>query len=172
MENQTLTPVISIIGGVTLAKILEYFWVSWHTTIVFSIVLLLDFIFGVTAAYVCDKQSVTSTKGWAGIVRKITRFLLPFILIAALKGVGVKDTWQLTNVVFTIMIVTETYSIISNIYAINFKKRLPEIDVFEHLLRQVWKFLLGIINDPELKKPLDSKDLINGEQVKETSDSI
>lgn len=98
---------------------------------------MLDFIFGIAAAYVCDRASVTSTKGWAGIVKKITRFLLPFILIAALKGVGVDNAGQLTNIVFTIMIVTETYSVISNIYAINFKKRLPEIDVFEHLLRQV-----------------------------------
>lgn len=154
MENHILAPLVSIFGGITLAKILEYFGVEGQTVLILGIVLGLDFIFWVVAAYVCDKSSVTSIKARQGITKKLTRFFLPFIIIAALKGMGVEQAANLVNIVFITMIATETYSIISHIYAINFKKKLPEIDVFEYLLRNIGAYIVSLMVDPNKKNEL------------------
>lgn len=45
MENHILAPLVSIFGGITLAKILEYFGVEGQTVLILGIVLGLDFIF-------------------------------------------------------------------------------------------------------------------------------
>lgn len=171
MEKQVIAPIASIFGGVCLAKVLEYFGVSGQTVLILGIVLGLDFIFGIASAYVCKRDSVTSDKAWQGIMKKLTRFFLPFIIIAALKGMGVERAGDLVNIVFITMIATETYSIISNIYAINFKKRLPEIDVFEYLLRNVGAYIFSLIVDPNKKnqpiKPSDFFKRTDSEEPKE-----
>lgn len=148
-EISTWGTIATIAWWFGMAAILEYFQVSSETLIVLSVVLALDYIFGVLDAYITDKQSVTSTKMWQGLVKKITRWMLPLLVVAILRWVWVWDLEYISTVIFSILIITEGYSIIWHFYSINLGKQLPEIDCFEMLLN----FIIGIFkwNLPDIK---------------------
>ena len=62
-----------------------------------------------------------------------------------------------STVIYSILIITEGYSIIGHFFSINTGKELPEIDAFEMLIRFITNLLKGKL--PEVKdKDLDSKE--------------
>jgi len=127
--------ITSVVGGIWLAGILEYFHVSGEVVVIFSVVLALDFVFGVLDAYLLDKYSVTSTQMWKWLRRKITRWMLPFLVIWILRWVWAWDLETVSTVIFSIIIITEGYSIIWHIYSINSDwKQIPEIDAMSLLI--------------------------------------
>lgn len=133
-EISTWGTVATIAWWFGLAAVFEYFQVSEETLIVLSVMLALDYIFGVVDAYITDKESVTSTKMWQWLVKKLTRWMLPLVVIAVLRWVWVWDLEYISMVIFSILIITEGYSIIWHFYSINAGKQIPEIDCFEMLL--------------------------------------
>lgn len=147
----------SVVGGIWLAAILEYFSVSWEVLIILSVVLALDYIFGIADAYMEDKTQVTSTKMWKGLVKKMTRRMLPLLVVAILRWVGAWDLESISTVIFSILIITEGYSIIWHIYSINSDgKKIPEIDAMEMLLTFIsnlikWKM-------PDISKQSETKE--------------
>ncbi len=148
-EISTWGTIAAVAWWFTLAAALEYFQVSQETLIVLSVMLALDYIFWVIDAYITDKESVTSTKMWQGLAKKLTRWMLPLVVIAVLRWVWVWDLSYISTVVFSILIITEGYSIIWHFYSINVGKQLPEIDCFEMLL----DFIINIFkwHLPEIK---------------------
>lgn len=133
--TSTAGAVASVAGGIWLAGILNYFQVSWEVLSILSILLALDYIFWIADAYLEDRTSVTSTKMWKGLVKKMTRWMLPLIVVWILRWVGAWDLAMVSTVIFSILIITEGYSIIGHIYSINSDgKKIPEIDAMEMLL--------------------------------------
>lgn len=145
--------IASVAGGVGLAAILEYFNVSGEVLIILSVMLLLDYIFWVLDAYMLDRESVTSAKMWRGLAKKLTRWMLPLVVIAILRGVWAWDLELASTVIFSILIITEWYSIIGHFYSINEWKQLPEIDAFEMLIQFIVKLIRGKLPDVEDKLP-------------------
>lgn len=143
--------VASVAGGIWLASFLEYFHLSWEVAAIFSVLLLLDFIFWISDAYIKDKQSVTSKKAWRGLAKKLSKLCLPLIVILVLKGVGFENLEMVTTTIMSILIITEWYSIIWHIYTINTGKELSEIDAFELLLDV-------ILNAFKAKLPIKDKE--------------
>ena len=154
-EVSTWGTIASIAWWFWLAAALEYFQVSSETLIILSVMLALDYVFGVLDAYITDKQSVTSTKMRRWLAKKLTRWMLPLVVIAVLRWVWVWDLEYISMVIFSILIITEGYSIIWHFYSINLGKQLPEIDCFEMLLN----FIINIFkwNLPDLKTKNDTK---------------
>lgn len=144
-EVSTGWMIASVAGGVWLAGILEYFHVSGEVLIILSVMLLLDYVFWVLDAYLLDKHSVTSTQMWKWLFRKMTRWMLPLIVIAILRGVWAWDLEMVSTVIFSILIITEGYSIIGHIYCINTGKTLPEIDWLEALINFIATMIKGKI---------------------------
>ncbi|MBO7691740.1 MAG: phage holin family protein [Methanobrevibacter sp.] len=70
-------------------------------------------------AYIEDKQQVTSEKMWKGLAKKISKLLLPLIVVLVLKGIGFENLEMVVTTIFSILIITEGYSIIGHIYSIN-----------------------------------------------------
>ena len=156
-EISTWGTVASVAGGFWLAAILEYFQVSSEVLIILSVMLALDYIFWVIDAYLLDRENVTSAKMWKGLVKKLTRWMLPLVVIAILRWVGAWDLEMASTVIFSILIITEWYSIIGHFYSINAWKQLPEIDCFELLMRFIVNLIKGKV--PELKeKDLDKEE--------------
>ena len=156
-EVSTGGMVASIAWGVCLAWILEYFQVSCETVIILFVMLALDYVFWILDAYLKDKQSVTSTKMWQWFRRKMTRWMLPLVVIAILRWVGAWDLEMASTVIYSILIITEGYSIIWHFFSINTGKELPEIDAFEMLMRFIVNLLKGKL--PEVKdKDLDKEE--------------
>ena len=156
-EVSTGGMVASVVWGVCLAWVLEYFQVSCETVIILFVMLFLDYIFWILDAYLKDKQSVTSTKMWQGFWRKMTRWMLPLIVIAILRWVWAWDLQMASTVIYSILIITEWYSIIGHFFSINTGKELPEIDAFEMLMKFIVNLLKGKL--PEVKdKDLDKEE--------------
>lgn len=144
---------INIAGGVTLATILDYFSMSWEWVIIMTVMLVLDFIFWLLSAK--SRWEKIESKIWQrGLMKKLTRWMLPFIVVAWLKRTGMWWIEELVKVIVGMIVFSELYSIIGHIYSINYGKELGELDAFKMLLERLEKFIKGLIN----KQNLDSKD--------------
>lgn len=133
-EFSTGGAVASIAWGITLAGTLEYFHLSWEVTAIFAALLALDFIFWVSDAYIENKQQVTSEKMRKGLAKKLSKLMLPLIVVLVLKWIGFENLEMVITTIFSILIITEGYSIIGHIYCINTWKHLSEIDAFSLLI--------------------------------------
>ena len=142
-EISTGGMIATAIWGIWLASILEYFNVSWEVLIILSVMLALDYIFWIADAYIDDNMQVTSTKMWRGLFKKMTRRMLPLIVVAILRWVWAWDLEFVSTVIFSILIITEWYSIIWHIYSINEWEKLPEIDAFKALVQFLARLLKG-----------------------------
>lgn len=130
---------INIAGGITLGTILQYFGLSGETIIILTVMLLLDRVFGVADAYI--QGNLQSKLMATGILKKWTRWLLPFIIITAIKWAGLENADFIGTAIVSILIVAECYSIIWHIYSINYKEQLTEMDALKLLLQRIAKVL-------------------------------
>lgn len=128
--------VINIAGGVTLATILDYFSMSWEWVIIMTVMLVLDFIFWLLSAK-SRGEAIESKKWQHWLVKKLTRWLLPFIVVAWLKRTGMWWIEELVKVIVGMIVFSELYSIIGHIYSINYWKEFPEADAFAYLLERL-----------------------------------
>lgn len=82
-----------------------------------------------------------------GLVKKLTRWCLPFIVIAVMRWAGFEKVELVATVMLSILIVAEWYSVIWHIYSINYKESLPEIDCIKILMRQIAEMFKSKIED-------------------------
>lgn len=138
-----------LIGGISLWVALEYFWLSWEAVSIMSIVLAIDFIMGILEVWLKRKNELSSTKAWQWLFRKMTRWMLPFIVVIVLKGAWLDNIWYLSTVVCWIIILSEWYSILAHIYAINqpWDERLPEVNALQYIIEFISKIFKTAIED-------------------------
>lgn len=149
-----------LLGGVSLWVALEYFWLSWEAVTIMSIVLAIDFIMGILEVWLKRRDELSSTKAWQGLFKKMTRWLLPFIVVIVLKGAGLEDVSYLSSVVCGIIILSEGYSIIAHIYAINqpWDEHLPEVNALQYIIEFISKIFKTAIEDKtSIKKNLEEE---------------
>lgn len=135
----------NILGGISIGVILEYFWMTSETLIILTVMLILDRIFGVTNAYI--QGTLESKIMVTGLVKKLTRRCIPFIVIAVLRGAGFDNIGLISTTILSILIVAEWYSVIGHIYSINYKEQLPEIDALKMLFEWIAKLFKWKIDD-------------------------
>lgn len=137
--------VINIAGGLTLWAILEYFWMSQETLIILTAMLVLDRVFWVVNAYI---QGTLQSKVMVnGLIKKLTRWMLPFIVIAVIRWAWFENVEMISTALLSILIVAEWYSVLGNIYSINYKESLPEIDALKLLFQWIAKLFKGKIDE-------------------------
>lgn len=139
---------INIIGGITLGTALEYFWMSQETLIILTVMLLLDWIFWVVNAYI--QWTLQSKLMVTWLVKKLTRWMLPFIVIAVMRWAWFEKVDLASTVILSILIVAEWYSVIGHIYSINYKESLPEIDCLKILIQQIAKLFREKLDEEHL----------------------
>lgn len=143
------TPAIAAVSGSLIWIALDYFGFSKETMTIMTVLLVLDFIAGVAEVWIKRKDELTSNKAIQWLFRKISRWLLPFIVVLVMKGAGLEDINYLSMAVCWIIIVSEGYSILWHIYAINseWSETLPEIDALSALITFVWKIFKTAIEN-------------------------
>jgi len=104
--------IASIVWGVWLASVLEYLQISWEVYAIFAGLLFLDFIFWIADAFFEDRQKVTSSAAYKWIFKKFSKLILPAIFVLAMRWIWAEDTSMLTTTIMSILIITESYSII------------------------------------------------------------
>ena len=129
--------IMNIAGWLALGAILDYFWMSWERLIILSSMLILDRIFWIVDAYI---QGTLQSKVMVnGLIKKLTRWCFPFIVIAVLRWAGFGEVDLISTAMLSILIVAEWYSIVGHIYSINYKETLPELDALKSLFEWIWK---------------------------------
>lgn len=145
----------NIAWGITLGVILEYFWIWQETLIILSVMLVLDWIFWVVDAYL--QGTLESKLMVRGLIKKLTRWCFPFIVIGILRGAGFESSELIATAMLSILIVAEGYSVIGHIYSINYKQQLPEIDALKMLFEWIAKIFKWKVDDTlKEDKDLDS----------------
>lgn len=127
----------NIAWWLTLWLILEYFGMSSETIIILTVMLILDWIFWIVNAYVQWTLQSKLMVNW--LIKKMTRWCFPFIVIAVLRGAWFASISLISTAILSILIVAEWYSVIGHIYSINYKEQLPEIDALKMLFEWVAK---------------------------------
>lgn len=88
----------------------------------------------------------TSTRLANGIISKMVLLIVPFLVALAAKGVGV-DISTFVVVVIDILIISELYSTIANIYTIRSKKQVEEFDALSFILKRIRSILDRMLGD-------------------------
>lgn len=161
---ETEWALVGIVGGLSVASILEYFSISSEGLIVMSAMLIIDFIFWVIAAK-ARGETIESKKMQQWLVRKLSRWVIPFVVAWGLKRTWV---WWMEELIIAIMwmiIFSELYSVVRHIYSINYKEDLPELDSFKLLLNWIAKLLKSLVNKNE--QVILPKDIEPEEETKE-----
>lgn len=147
---------LNIAGWISLGMALEYFWMTQETLIILTVMLLLDWIFWVIDAYIQWTLQSKLMVNW--LVKKLTRWLLPFIVIAVLRWAGFDRVDLVSTVLLSILIVAEWYSVIWHIYTINYGESIWEIDALKMLFKWIaWIFQSKIEEDLSHKDNKDEK---------------
>lgn len=141
---------LNIAGWISLWMALEYFWMTQETLIILTVMLFLDWIFWVIDAYI--QWTLQSKLMVNGLVKKLTRWLLPFIVIAVLRWAWFDRVDLVSTVLLSILIVAEWYSVIWHIYSINYWEQLAEIDAIKILMKQIAELFRKKIEDDMDKK--------------------
>lgn len=127
-------------GYIGAIAIFEYLNIPQDQLCILSVLLVLDFVMGVAKQLRVDKSKLTSHEAGIGALKKIAVVVALFAIALVIKGVGLDGTAYLKGVL-GILIASEGYSIIQNIYAVRTGKILPEFDVISLLLKSLGEFM-------------------------------
>lgn len=128
----------AVVGNVILAAAA---WVATYTGIpgepaaILAVLMVVDFFSGITKASSIGKP-ITSHRIKTGVVSKCSVLLIPLVVALAAKGLGADFHWFVSWVV-SLLILSEAYSIIANIYTARTKVELPEWEVISIILRKI-----------------------------------
>ena len=143
--NEVEWVAVNLAGWLTLGVILEYFGIGGETLIILSAMLLLDWVFWIVDAYMQSTLESKLMVRW--LVKKLTRWCFPFIVIWVLRWAWFESTELITTAMLSILIVAEWYSVIGHIYSINYKQQLPEIDALKMLFEWISKIFKWKVED-------------------------
>lgn len=148
--TETEWAIMNVAGGISLGVMLDYFWMSAETLIILTVMLVLDWVFWVTNAYLQETLQSKIMVNW--LIKKLTRWCIPFIVIAVLRWAGFDNIDLISTSILSILIVAEWYSIIWHIYSINYKEQLPEIDALKLLLQWISELFKWKIDKKDKEK--------------------
>lgn len=154
---ETEWALIWLAGGLSVAGILDYFSINEEWLLVMSIMLVVDFIFWIVAAKV-RWETIESKKRQEGLIRKLSRWVIPFAVAWGLKRTWMGGIEELNIAILWMIIFSELYSIIWHIYSINYHEELPELDSFKLLLNGIAKLLKWMVNKTNKKIDWDEEE--------------
>ena len=120
---------------------LAYLEISQEPFALFAILLMIDYVTGLVKAQALN-ISITSNKMKYGIISKLSLLFIPIVLAIAAKAVGVDSHYILMSGI-NILIISEVYSIIGNIYSTRTKEELPEYDAVAMIGKKIRNFLIS-----------------------------
>ena len=118
-----------------IAWVLTYTGINAEVFGIFSALVVTDFVTGILKARTLG-QSITSNKAKYGVASKFSLVLLPIVMAAGAKAIG-QDAGTLFVWGMNLLIISEVYSIIGNIYTVRSGTELPEWDVISLLGKRI-----------------------------------
>jgi len=139
---------------------------------VLTILMVIDILTGVMKSHFSGNY-FRSKKLTVGITGKFLIILLPIVLQLCGKGIGVEMSF-LTSSLFNFLIISETYSVITNMRSIKERKNLKEYDAFTIILKIIGDSLMKFMEltknsfEKSLNASLGGKDEVKEEKEKPT----
>lgn len=134
------------IGNVLLglgAWALMYTGLPAEPAAILAVLICIDFIVGVSRAHVLG-EPVTSHRMRVGAVTKCGVMTVPLVMALTAKGLGVDFNWIISWSI-SVLILSESYSIIANVFAIRTGKIAPEWDAVSLILSKI-RSLIDVID--------------------------
>lgn len=138
-DTATIKILLNIIA-VSVSYIFSYAGLASEQMIAFTVLIAIDYITGVIKAYHIG-ESITSNRMKYGAISKLSLWVIPIVLGIGSKATGL-DFGMAIGMFINMLIISEVYSIISNVYAIRNGKELPEYDVLAIVARHVREYLI------------------------------
>lgn len=142
--NNTIS-VLSILGNTLIgvaAWIVSYTGYPAEPAIILGTLMFIDFFVGIYSARRVGTD-VTSRRMSRGIMSKVHVLFIPLVIALMAKGIGA-DLDGIVSYCISLLIITETYSIISNIYTARTGIQVPEWDAVSLILKKVKSLLEDI----------------------------
>jgi toxin secretion/phage lysis holin len=140
LEATTTIKIIWNFLIVLLSGVLAYLEISQEPFTIFAILLVIDYITGVWKAKTLG-ISITSNKMKYGLISKLSLLIIPIVLAMGAKATGADYHYILLSGMY-ILILSEVYSIIGNVYCMNTGEELPEYDAVAMLGKQIRNILI------------------------------
>ena len=102
---------------------------------ILAVLMCIDFVAGISKSRVVGIP-VTSHRIKVGTISKCGVMTVPLVMALTAKGLGADFNWLVSWTV-SVFILSETYSIIANIYAIKTGKIAPEWDAISFILARL-----------------------------------
>ncbi len=125
---------------VTLSSFMVWVGVDVEAFTMFSILLMIDYITGLMKARAIN-ESITSNRMKYGIASKLSLIIIPVALAISGKAMSM-DLSSIVFVSMNILVLSELYSIVGNVYAIRNKEELPEYDVVSIIGKRIRDMLI------------------------------
>ncbi|QDF29003.1 phage holin family protein [Halarcobacter anaerophilus] len=128
-------------SAIAVSSFFVYLGLDKEAILFFAVLLLIDYITGLGKA-LAIKESITSNKMKYGILSKLSLLIIPITVAIAGKSANVDMTY-IIYASMNVLVLSEVYSIIANIYSMRTHKELPEFDVTRLLARKIKVILLS-----------------------------
>jgi len=145
---------------ITLAAILKHFGyvlaafvsIGPESYSVLALMMVLDTITGVLRVGVIHGwKHITSHEATMGIIKKGTAISVPLLIAIAGHGVGL-ELVEVAKWTLRVLILSELYSIISNMQSIRLGRDVAEFDAVSFILSKIRDYLEKTIRKPEIKQ--------------------
>lgn len=113
--------------AVCVAWVAAYTGVPPEPAVILGVLMVIDTFVGVCAAWRIG-ENITSRKLTIGIIGKFLTMLIPFTVALVIKATG-ENYHTLLNTGVMLLVISEAYSVLSNIHCYRKGVRLPEMDV-------------------------------------------
>lgn len=125
---------------ISVSLVFAYAGLEPSQMIAYTVLIGIDYITGVAKAWHIG-ESVTSNRMKYGIASKASLLVVPIVLGIGSKATGL-DFGMAISMFINILIISEVYSSISNVYAIKHGKELPEYDALAIVARSIRNYLI------------------------------
>ena len=133
---------------VLISSVLAYLNIEKEQMMLLAILLVIDYLTGLYKARMLG-HSITSNKMKYGCISKLLLLLVPIVLAIGAKSAGADFGFALL-VGINILIISEIYSIIGNIYSSRTKEELPEWDAVSIIGKKIRNTLLRISGEKDV----------------------
>lgn len=145
IETTTVIKIVWNTFVVLFSGVLAYLEISQEPFTLFALLLIIDYITGLTKAKTLG-QTITSNKMKYGLISKLSLIIVPLVVAMGAKALGADSHYILSSGMY-ILILSEVYSIIGNIYSTRTKEEFPEYDALAMIGKQIRIILLRQAGD-------------------------
>lgn len=124
-----------------LAWVITYTGLPAEPAAILGTLMAIDFFVGISKSHKIGR-SITSHRMRIGLMSKFGVLAIPLVLALAAKGLGVDFEW-LVGWSISLFILSETYSIIANVYTFRTGQEIAEFDAVSMILRRIRAILEG-----------------------------